>query len=83
MFAIHPTRRLGRYLDLDVGDDVVGIAALRRIKATGVRRHQLGLILDGGTSAPLGFTPQRTFHNGRDVGKTTNCVWSSKPGCST
>jgi glycine cleavage system aminomethyltransferase T len=70
--------RLGKYVDLDVADDVVGIAALRRIKAEGVKRHQLGLILEGGTAAPLGFTPEHIFHNGQDVGKMTNCVWSPR-----
>ena len=33
-------------------DDVVGIKALRRISAEGVKRHQLGLILDGDTPGP-------------------------------
>ena len=47
--------RLGKYVDLDVADDVVGIQALRRIKAEGVKRHQLGLVLEGETPAPLAF----------------------------
>ena len=38
--------RLDRYVDLDLDDAVVGIAALRRIHAEGPRRHQLGVILD-------------------------------------
>lgn len=70
--------RLGKYVDLDVADDVVGIQALRRIRAEGVRRHQLGLILDGATAAPLGFKSERIVHKGSDVGKMTNCVWSPR-----
>ena len=70
--------RLGKYVDLDVADDVVGIQALRRIKAEGVTRHQLGLILDGDTAAPLGFTPEAIFQGGDQVGKMTNCVWSPR-----
>ena len=38
--------RLERYVDLDIADDVVGIQALRRIKEEGVKRHQLGVLLD-------------------------------------
>ena len=38
--------RLDKYIDLDIADDVVGIQALRRIKAEGIKRHQLGVILD-------------------------------------
>ena len=44
--------RLGRFVDLEVPDDVVGIAALRRIAAEGPARHQLGVVLDGGEPSP-------------------------------
>ena len=70
--------RLGKYVDLDVPDDVVGIQALRRIKAEGIKRHQLGLILDGDKPAPLGFRLEDITHNGLKVGKMTNCVWSPR-----
>jgi glycine cleavage system aminomethyltransferase T len=68
--------RLGKYVDLDVPDDVVGIQALRRIKAEGVKRHQLGLILDGTSPAPLGFQREEVMLNGQRIGMMTNCVWS-------
>jgi glycine cleavage system aminomethyltransferase T len=70
--------RLGKYVDLDVPDDVVGIQALRRIKADGIKRHQLGVILEGGRPAPLGFRLEDISHNGVKVGKITNCVWSPR-----
>ncbi|MDE3029281.1 MAG: glycine cleavage system protein T, partial [Paracoccaceae bacterium] len=70
--------RLGKYVDLDVGDDVVGIKALRRIKADGVKRHQLGLILEGGAPAPLGFQREDILFAGDRVGMMTNCVWSPR-----
>jgi glycine cleavage system aminomethyltransferase T len=70
--------RLGKYVDLDVPDDVIGIQALRRIKAEGVKRHQLGLILDGAAPAPLGFVPEDIVQGGQRVGKMTNCVWSPR-----
>ncbi len=68
--------RLGKYVDLDVGDDVVGIVALRRIHAEGPKRHQLGLVLDGDGAEPLGFRREEIRRDGRRVGEMTNCVWS-------
>ncbi|NBS02585.1 MAG: glycine cleavage system protein T, partial [Rhizobiales bacterium] len=70
--------RLGKYVDLDVSDDVVGIHALRRIKAEGVKRHQLGLVLEGSASAPLGFRREDITRSGHRVGVMTNCVWSPR-----
>ena len=68
--------RLEKYVDLHVPDDVVGIKALRQIKAEGVKRHQLGVILDGDTPAPLGMHREDIQVNGKSVGMLTNCVWS-------
>jgi len=70
--------RLGKYVDLDVADDVVGIAALRRINAEGVKRHQLGLVLDGTAPAPLGFRREDITRYGQRIGMMTNCVWSPR-----
>jgi glycine cleavage system aminomethyltransferase T len=70
--------RLGKYVDLDVPDDVLGIQSLRRIKAAGIQRHQLGLVLAGDTPAPLGFRREDIVHNGQRVGMMTNCVWSPR-----
>ena len=70
--------RLGKYVDLDVADDVVGIQALRRIKAEGVKRHQLGIVLKGDAPAPLGFRRQDIIRNGQRIGMMTNCVWSPR-----
>jgi glycine cleavage system aminomethyltransferase T len=70
--------RLGKYVDLDVPDDVIGIKVLRRIKAEGIKRHQLGVILEGETPAPMGFRQENVEHAGNIVGKMTNCVWSPR-----
>ncbi|TPI35184.1 glycine cleavage system protein T [Mesorhizobium sp. B3-2-1] len=70
--------RLGKYVDLDVPDDVVGIEALRRIKAEGPKRHQLGLVLDGATAAPLGTKREDITRDGSMVGVMTNCTWSPR-----
>jgi glycine cleavage system aminomethyltransferase T len=70
--------RLEKYVDLHVPDDVVGIQALRKIKQDGVTRHQLGLVLDGDTPAPLGFLREDIFVGGQHAGVMTNCVWSPR-----
>lgn len=68
--------RLGKYVDLDVAADVVGIDALRRIYDEGPQRHQLGVTLEG--AGPL--EPARHWcdilQHDRKVGVMTNSVWS-------
>ena len=68
--------RMGKYVDLHVADDVIGITALRRISAEGPRRHQLGLVLDGDSPTALGFHWHPIEVDGHKVGDLTNCVWS-------
>lgn len=68
--------RLGKYIDLGVPDDVIGILALRKIHADGPKRHQLGVMLEGDEPTALGFLWHPIRHNGRKVGDLTNCVWS-------
>lgn len=68
--------RLGKYVDLHAPDDVVGIHALRRIHKEGIRRQQLGVILDGEEATELGFHWHAIHKDGASVGSMTNCVWS-------
>jgi aminomethyltransferase len=68
--------RLGRYVDLDLPDEVIGIAALRRIHAEGPRRHQLGVVLEGEAPVEPSFVWFDVERDGRKVGGMTNCVWS-------
>jgi aminomethyltransferase len=70
--------RLGKYVDLDVPDDTIGIQALRRIAADGPRRHQLGLVLEGNQPDPLKFAWEDICVGGQKVGDMTNCVWSPR-----
>ena len=70
--------RLGKFIDLDVEDDVVGIQALRRIHAQGPKRHQLGLILEGDDADPLAFHWEDIFLGDKKVGDMTQCVWSPR-----
>lgn len=72
--------RLGRFVDLDVPDDVIGIAALRRIAASGPARHQLGVVLDGEAALPPTVLWADILTDGRKVGDMTNCVWSWRLG---
>jgi aminomethyltransferase len=74
--------RLGQYVNLDVADDVIGIAALRRIAAEGPKRHQLGLILEGESPAPLGFEREPIELGGAQIGMMTNCMWSPRLSCN-
>jgi aminomethyltransferase len=57
---------------------VVGIAALRRIHQEGVKRQQLGLMLEGDEPTELGFHWHGIYKDGRRVGDMTNCVWSRR-----
>jgi glycine cleavage system aminomethyltransferase T len=70
--------RLGKFVDLDVPDEVVGIQALRRIAAAGPTRHQLGLVLEGDTPQPIGLSWEEIRQNRIKVGSMTTCVWSPR-----
>ncbi len=72
--------RLGRYVDLDVADDVVGIGALRRIHAEGPARHQLGVILAGDDPAQSHAVWYDILVDGRGRGHMTNGAWSHRLG---
>ena len=61
--------RMGQYVNLDVPDDTIGIAALRRIAAEGPRRHTLGLVLDAGDPVRPGFLWNALYRDGRKVGE--------------
>ncbi len=74
--------RLGRYVDLDLPGEVIGISALRKIHEAGVKRHQLGLKLEddpkhGGHAAWFDV-----MANGSKVGDMTNGVWSPQFDCT-
>lgn len=68
--------RMGKYVDLHVPDDTIGIAALRQIAAQGPRRQSLGLILDSPEPVQPGFTWCPIFSQGQKVGDMTNYVFS-------
>ncbi|MEM9605225.1 MAG: glycine cleavage T C-terminal barrel domain-containing protein [Pseudomonadota bacterium] len=68
--------RLGTFVDLDISDDVIGIQALRRIKAEGVKRHQLGIVLEGGQEHEDQSIRDEIVKDGKVVGHMTHKAWS-------
>ena len=72
--------RMGKYVDLDVPDDVVGIQALRRIKEEGPKRHQLGVVLDepDPIDLPFHWFPMTDAETGERIGDQTNVTWSRR-----
>jgi glycine cleavage system aminomethyltransferase T len=68
--------RMGKYVDLHVPDDTIGIKALRDIHAHGPKRHSLGVILDEGSPVSPGFYWNPIFKDGVRVGDLTNTVFS-------
>ncbi len=69
---------LERLVNLDMEADFIGKSALKRIKAEGVRRKQVGLIIEG---TPL-KGPNTTFwaikKDGTAIGKVTSAVYSPR-----
>ncbi len=70
--------RLAKYVDLDLDDEVIGVAALREIHARGADRHQLGLLLEENGSRHGHQVWYDVLSNGRKVGDMTNGVWSPR-----
>ena len=68
--------RMGKYVDLHVPDDTIGIEALRRIAAEGPKRHQLGVVLDNSEPVKAEFTWNDIDMDGTRIGDMTTCVWS-------
>ena len=69
---------LGRFVDVDVPDDVVGIEALRRVKADGATRQQLGIVLDSDHPKDLPPIWVTISKEGKPIGHMTSGVWSFK-----
>ena len=71
---------LDRLVNLDMEADFIGKTALRRIKAEGVKRRQVGLIIEG---APLTGPNTRFWavtKGGQPVGKVTSAIHSPRLG---
>jgi len=68
--------RLGRFVDLDVPDDTIGIEALRRIAAVGPVRQQLGVMLAEEAPRERAVGRFAVLAGGERIGTTTELVWS-------
>lgn len=68
--------RMEPYVSLDLSDETIGLSALQHIVRQGVRRHQLGVILDGKNPMKLPFIWYDIEKAGKKIGDMTNCVWS-------
>ena len=69
---------MGKYMDLDLSDEVIGIEALQKIHAEGPRRHQLGLIMEEEEPMRPGFVWNDIMFEGNKIGDLTNNVWSRR-----
>ena len=70
--------RLDRLVDLEMQADFIGKAALTRIKAAGVQRTQVGIII---ASDPIKGPNTRFWpmnHAGETIGKVTSAVYSPR-----
>ena len=70
--------RMAPYVNLDAPDDVVGIAALRKLHAAGIARRQLGAVLEGAAPAEGHAVWHDITKNGKKIGDMTNGVWSRR-----
>ena len=68
--------RMEKFVDLDLNADVIGMTALRRIKAEGVKRRQLGILLEGGKEDDNQSTWPEIVKDGKVIGHMTNVAWS-------
>lgn len=70
--------RLGKYVDLHLDDEVVGIQALKKIKAEGIKRRQLGLVMDTAERRQGHAIWYALQQNGQSIGHMTNGAWSPR-----
>ena len=74
--------RMEPFVDLDVPDDTLGVAALRKVAEEGPKRRQLGLRLDGDAPDPFRLYWEPVHADGRQVGCMTCCQWSWRLGAN-
>lgn len=70
--------RMENFVDLEVDDDVIGIKALRKIKAEGVRRKQMGVVMSGGEPERPPFWWFDVKKGASKIGSLTTHIWSPR-----
>jgi len=68
---------LGRFCALEAPIEAIGIEALRRQKAEGVRRQIASIAIDG-DRLPICRDPWPVIADGRQVGSVTSAAWSPR-----
>ena len=68
--------RMEKFIDLDIPDDTIGVQALRQIKNGGVKRQQLGIMLDMPEEPEQQATWLTLEMNGELIGHMTHQAWS-------
>ncbi len=68
--------RMEKYVDLHLPDEVVGMAALKKLYRAGIKRHQLGIILENNQPLTGEFSWVDIYANGKKIGSMTNMAWS-------
>lgn len=69
---------LDRLIDLDMEADFIGKAALKRIRDEGVKRMQVGLIIEADPMRGPNTTFWQINKAGADIGKVTSAVYSPR-----
>jgi glycine cleavage system aminomethyltransferase T len=69
---------LDRLVDLDMEADFIGKAALKRIREEGIKRKQVGVIIDGPTLTHPNTRFWSLEKHGQVVGKVTSAVYSPR-----
>ena len=69
---------LDRLVNLESGADFIGKAALQRIKDTGVRRKQVGLVIEGAALTGPNTTFWAITKDGVAIGKVTSAIHSPR-----
>lgn len=70
--------RLEKYTELNIDDEIIGRKALRSIHQTGIKRHQLGVVLEGEEAGAGHAIWYDVLSNGQKVGDMTNGGWSPR-----
>ncbi len=69
---------LGRLVNLDIEAEFIGKAALQRIKAEGITRQQVGVVIDGEPLAGPNTAFWPVENKGETVGKITSAIYSPR-----
>ena len=69
---------LDRFIELDMEADFVGKDALLKIKSSGVKRCQIGVVIDGPPLTQPNTRPWKLSTNGQVTGTVTSAVYSPR-----